>query len=79
MKKYISLVLSLLLLIPIMTGCGRKKLDEPIELIIANDIHYISPTLVNYTAHNAVEEIDPISRDGQIVHYIPEITDAFLA
>ena len=79
MKKYISLVLSLLLLIPIMTGCGRKKLEEPIELIIANDIHYISPTLVNYTAHNAVEEIDPISRDGKIVHYIPEITDAFLA
>lgn len=79
MKKYILLTLSLLMLLPIMTGCGRKKLDEPIELIIANDIHYISPTLVDYTAYDIVGEVHPISRDGKIVHYIPEITDAFLA
>lgn len=79
MKKYISPALSLLLLLIIMTGCGRKKLDEPIELIIANDIHYISPTLVDYTAYDIVGEVHPISRDGKIVHYIPEITDAFLA
>ena len=79
MKRTLSFLLSILLLLPCLASCGRQKLDEPIELIIANDIHYISPTLVNYSAHDVVGEMHPVSRDGKIVHYIPEITDAFLA
>ncbi len=79
MKKTLSFLISILLLLPCLASCGRQKLDEPIELIIANDIHYISPTLVDYTAEDIVGEVHPISRDGKIVHYIPEITDAFLA
>ena len=76
MKRTLSLLLSLLLLLPSLASCGRRKLDEPIEFIIANDIHYISPTLLG----DGEFFRNPTGRaDGKVVHYITEITDAFIA
>ncbi|MBR6578751.1 MAG: metallophosphoesterase [Clostridia bacterium] len=76
MKRTLSLLLSLLLLLPSLASCGRRKLDEPIEFIIANDIHYISPSLLG----DGEFFRNPTGRaDGKVVHYITDITDAFIA
>ena len=76
MKRTLSLLLSILLLLPSLASCGRRKLDEAIEFIIANDIHYISPTLLG----DGEFFRNPTGRaDGKVVHYITDITDAFIA
>ena len=76
MKRTLSLLLSILLLLLSLASCGRRKLDEPIEFIIANDIHYISPTILG----DGEFFRNPTGRaDGKVVHYITDITDAFIA
>lgn len=76
MKRTLSLLLSILLLLPSLASCGRRKLEEPIEFIIANDIHYISPSLLG----NGEFFRNPTGRaDGKVVHYITDITDVFIA
>lgn len=76
MKRTLSLLLSILLLLPSLASCGRRKLEEPIEFIIANDIHYISPTILG----DGEFFRNPTGRaDGKVVHYITDITDAFIA
>ncbi len=76
MKRKFSFLLSLLMLLPSLASCGRQKLDEPIEFIIANDIHYISPSLLG----DGEFFRNPTGRaDGKVVHYITDITDAFIA
>ncbi len=76
MKRKLSFILSLLMLLPSLASCGRQKLDEPIEFIIANDIHYISPSLLG----DGEFFRNPVTRaDGKVVHYITDITDAFIA
>lgn len=77
MKKTLAILLSVVIILPLLASCGRKKLDEPIELIVANDIHYISPTLLS--TDGSIAEGAQYSRDGKLVHYISYITDAFLA
>lgn len=76
MKRTLSLLLSILLLLPSLASCGRRKLEAPIEFIIANDIHYISPSLLG----DGEFFRNPTGRaDGKVVHYITDITDAFIA
>lgn len=76
MKRTLSLLLSILLLLPSLASCGRRKLEDPIEFIIANDIHYISPSLLG----DGEFFRNPTGRaDGKVVHYITDITDAFIA
>lgn len=76
MKRTLSFLISILLLLPCLASCGRQKLDEPIELIIANDIHYISTSLLG----DGEFFKNPTGRaDGKVVHYITDITDAFIA
>ena len=76
MKRTLSFLLSILLLLSSLASCGRRKLEEPIEFIIANDIHYISPTLLG----DGEFFRNPTGRaDGKVVHYITDITDAFIA
>ena len=60
-----------------LSSCGmRKKLDEPIKFIIATDVHYIAPSLLGDGTF--FSEIGETRNDGKLVHYIEEITDAFL-
>ncbi len=77
MKRTVALILSLVTLLQLFASCGARKLNEPVELIIANDIHYIFPVLLGDSS-NTVEGVQ-YSRDGKLVHYISDITDAFLA
>lgn len=75
-RKLTSALLCLMMLMTALASCGRRKLDEPIEFIIANDIHYISPSLLG----DGEFFRNPVSRaDGKVVHYITDITDAFIA
>lgn len=79
-SKITASLLCLFILMTALVSCGRRKLDEPIEFIIANDIHYISPTLNGYTLEDAAGEIFyHMPSDGKLVNYIAEITDAFIA
>ena len=50
MKRTLALLLSILVILPLLASCGRRKLNEPIELIVANDIHYVSPPFFPRTA-----------------------------
>ena len=73
-NRIIASILAILLMLPL-AACGAAK-DEGISFMIANDIHYISPSLLGdgeFFRH-------PQTRaDGKLVHYSPEITDAFIA
>ena len=81
MKKRLLRIITLLLCfliigVSFISCSGRKQLDEPLKFIIANDIHYISPTLLGDGSFFSTPKS---ATDGKLVHYIPEITDAFLA
>lgn len=60
-------------------GCSSSSTEpffkDEVSIIIATDIHYLSPRLVE----NRQYLMDSVSRgDGKVVHYIDEISDAFL-
>ncbi len=73
-NRIIVSILVIFLLLPL-ASCGAAA-DEGITFMIANDLHYISPTLLG----DGEFFRDPQTRaDGKLVHYSPEITDAFIA
>lgn len=56
---------------------GEKKKEEEYEppiVVIASDVHYYSPVLTDYgEAFEKMEKRD----DGKLIHYIPQLMDAF--
>lgn len=73
-NKIIALCLMVILLLPLLS-CGFADGGE-VTLMIANDLHFISPSLLG----DGEFFRNPQSRaDGKLVHYAPEITDAFIA
>lgn len=52
----------------------RKQLQEPISMIIASDIHYLSP---DYRGEYFKEPVSIF--DGKVIHYSAEYFEAFLA
>ncbi len=73
-KRIIAACLIFVLLLPL-SSCGLASEDE-ITIMIANDLHYISPDLLG----DGEFFRNPQSRaDGKLVHYSLEITDAFIA
>lgn len=73
-NKIIALCLMVVLLLPLLS-CGLADGGE-VTLMIANDLHFISPSLLG----DGEFFRNPQSRaDGKLVHYAPEITDAFIA
>ena len=73
-KRIIATCLIFVLLLPL-ASCGASA-EDGITLMIANDLHYISPSLLG----DGEFFRNPQSRaDGKLVHYSPEITDAFIA
>ena len=73
-NKIIALCLMVILLLPLLS-CGFADGGE-VTLMIANDLHFISPRLLG----DGEFFRNPQSRaDGKLVHYAPEITDAFIA
>lgn len=58
-------------------GCTfRKKLDEPINFIIATDLHYISPSLLGDGSF--FEPTADRRNDGKTIRYVSFLTDALL-
>ncbi len=73
-NRIIALCLIIVLLLPL-ASCGLAA-EEEITFMIANDLHYISPTLLG----DGEFFRNPQTRaDGKLVHYSPEIADAFIA
>ena len=73
-NKIIALCLTAVLLLPLLSCVGGT--GEELTLMIANDLHFISPSLLG----DGEFFRNPQSRaDGKLVHYSPEITDAFIA
>ncbi len=77
-KRSAQILLFLLLAALCLTStvcCGREELEEPLTLLVANDLHYLSPSLLGDGSYFR----EPVARaDGKTVHYSGEITDAFL-
>ncbi len=73
---FISVFVLLLSCALLLSSCGRAELSEPIELVVANDIHYISPELLGGGGHFYEPTAD---YDGKTVHYSEAIADAFIA
>ncbi len=74
--KALKFALLLVLCLFCLTACGRSASQEPVTLLVANDLHYLSPALLGdggffSTPHSYF--------DGKPVHYSAAITDAFLA
>ena len=77
MKKRLLRIITLLLCfliigVSFISCSGRKQLDEPLKFIIANDIHYISPTLLGDGSFFSTPKS---ATDGKLVHYIPDLLD----
>ncbi|MDR1771478.1 MAG: metallophosphoesterase [Hungatella sp.] len=49
---------------------------KPPVIVVASDVHYYSPELTDYG--EAFEEMEKRD-DGKLVHYIPQLMDAFIA
>ena len=74
-KRIIAVILACALFL---CGCSAESAEpiftDEVSIIIATDIHYLSPRLVESRQYL----MDSVSRgDGKVVHYIDEITDAF--
>ena len=70
-------LLTVLLLVALhISGNAGEALERPVSIYIATDLHYIAPELMGNGAY--FREPTP-QMDGKVVHFAPEITDAFLA
>ncbi len=75
MKKIINNIFIILFSLLFFIGCSNGEKIEPINFIVANDLHYISPKLLG----NGNYFSEPKSNfDGKLVHYSNEITNAFI-
>lgn len=78
MKRWIhAMILSVLC--ALISGCGRNgsvaETDEELSILVATDIHYLSPELTDYgTGFMRMLE----NGDGKPTQYTPELVDAFV-
>ncbi len=72
-KLFPILLICFLLLLPL-ASCGRAELENPLTFLVANDLHYLSPTLLGDGSYF----ITPQSQfDGKVTHYSAPLSDAF--
>lgn len=75
MKRAMLVIVVIGLLAACLSGCGAEAV-EPIDIIFATDIHYLSPELTDggQFFKDAVAQ-----GDGKVIEYSDEISDAFFA
>ncbi len=71
-----ALILCALIICTCLPSCGKTKLEQPITFMIANDLHYLSPSLLG---NGEFFSIPKSNADGKLVHYSSEIADALIA
>ncbi len=59
-----------------LSACGKTDPQPPVTICVANDLHYLSPTLLG---ESRVFHTPSSYFDGKTVPYSPAITDALLA
>lgn len=83
MRRICAALAALAALLIALTACGPKEdvpaaasKDDPVTLVLATDLHYISPAICDNgeAFHIAVE-----NGDGKTMYYIQEIMEAFVA
>lgn len=79
MKRILTALVALTLLLTTLTGCPKYDLPSgkelPVTLVLATDLHYISPAICDNgeAFHIAVE-----NGDGKTMFYIQELMEAFV-
>ncbi len=75
-KKILAIFTTISIMILCFTGCGKPEKDDPVSIIFATDMHYLSPELTDGGEYfkNAIAQ-----GDGKVVEYSSEINDAFFA
>lgn len=84
MRNKMAALAAALALAASLCGCGPREAnvpdrtsgEDPVTLVLATDLHYISPAICDNGAafHTAVQ-----SGDGKTMYYIQEIMEAFVA
>lgn len=76
LKKILAVFTAVCIMILCFMGCSKPEKDDPISIIFATDMHYLSPELTDGGEFfkNAVAQ-----GDGKVVEYSSEINDAFFA
>lgn len=75
-KKILAVFTAICIFILCFAGCAKPEKDDPVSIIFATDLHYLSPELTDGGEFfkNAVAR-----GDGKFVEYSTEINDAFFA
>ncbi len=55
---------------------SKESLQQPVTIYIASDMHYLSPEL---DTKEGFFSTPTANGDGKVIHYSPELTEAFLA
>ena len=74
MRKVWLLALCLAALLAL-SGCAAAREAETLTVVLATDMHYLSPELTDYGGRfmNTV-----YASDGKVIHYSPQICGAFV-
>ena len=78
MKRFLCLFLCFLLLLSGAAGeaeAGAEAAGDELEIVVAADLHYISPRICDFGAYFTRMMDDA---DSKLTHYCEELTDAFL-
>lgn len=75
-KKILIFILLSALLACSLSSCAAKyDTGEDVSIIVATDLHYISPSL---TENEELFRVAVDNADGKVSHYSEEVTDAFI-
>ena len=75
MKRCLCLLLLFLLMLGGTASAGAEAAEDKLEIVVAADLHYISPRICDFGAYFTRMMDDA---DSKLTHYCEELTDAFL-
>ena len=75
LKRFIYLIMAAILLMPMASCASKYDTGADVSILIATDLHYISPSL---TENEDLFRVAVDNADGKVSHYSEEIVDAFV-
>lgn len=75
-KKVLAVFTAVCIMAMCFAGCSKPEKNNPVSIIFATDIHYLSPELTDGGEffENAIAQ-----GDGKVIQYSPQVTDAFFS
>lgn len=76
LKKILAVFTAVCIMVLCFAGCSKPEKDDPISIVFATDMHYLSPELTDGGVYfkNAIAQ-----GDGKVIEYSSQINDAFFA